>query len=59
MIDLCLTKQKIMKTIQNLIHYQFTQRAAVLGDKAISTLAVIAVFALLILPFILMITRLS
>jgi hypothetical protein len=45
--------------IQNLIHTQFTKREVVLGDKAINSLAVTAAFALLISPFVLIITRLS
>ncbi|MDB5286053.1 MAG: hypothetical protein JWR05_1002 [Mucilaginibacter sp.] len=48
-----------MKTIQNLIHHQFTEKAIVLGDKIINIAAIIAVFVLLVLPFALMIVRLS
>jgi len=48
-----------MKTIQNLTHHQFTERAIVLGNKIINTAAVMAAFALLVLPFGLMIGRLS
>ena len=48
-----------MKIIQNLIPYQFTERAIALGDKAIKTGAVVAAFVLLVLPFVLMVVRLS
>ncbi|MDB5003611.1 MAG: hypothetical protein JWQ34_1836 [Mucilaginibacter sp.] len=48
-----------MKTIQNLTHRQFTERAIVLGDKIINTAAIMAALVLLVLPFVLMIARLS
>jgi hypothetical protein len=48
-----------MKTIQNLIHHRFTESAIVLGDKIINTAAITTAFALLVLPFVLMIGRLS
>jgi len=48
-----------MKTLQKLTHHQFTERTIVLGDKAINTGAIIAAFAFSVLPFILMIARLS
>jgi hypothetical protein len=48
-----------MKTIQNFTHRQFTERAIELGNKIINTAAIIAAFALLVLPFVLMIGRLS
>lgn len=48
-----------MKTIQNLTQHQFTERTIVLGNNVINTGAVIAVFALFVLPFLLMISRCS
>lgn len=48
-----------MKTLQNLTHYQFTERTIVLGDKAIYTGAILAAFVFLVLPYILIIARLS
>ncbi|WP_345948889.1 hypothetical protein ABDD95_18755 [Mucilaginibacter sp. PAMB04274] len=48
-----------MKTLQNLTHHQFTERTIALGDKAINTGVIIAAFAFSVLPFILMIARLS
>jgi hypothetical protein len=48
-----------MKTIQNLTHHHFTERAIVLGEKIIKTAAIIAAFVLLVFPFVLMIARLS
>lgn len=48
-----------MKIIQHLIPYQFTERAIAIGDKAIKTGAVIVAFILLVLPFVIMVVRLS
>ncbi len=48
-----------MKTMQNLNQRRFTERAIVLGDKIINTAAIMAAFVLLVLPFVLVITRLS
>lgn len=51
--------KQIMKTLQNLTQYRFTERTIVIGDKAIHTIIMVAAFAFLILPFLLMIARLS
>ncbi|MDB5154831.1 MAG: hypothetical protein JWR54_3582 [Mucilaginibacter sp.] len=48
-----------MKAIQNVTHHHFTKRAIVLGDKIINTAAIMAASVLLVLPFVLVITRLS
>jgi hypothetical protein len=48
-----------VKIIENLIHHQFIESAIALGDKIINTAAIIAAFVLLVLPFVLMIGRLS
>ena len=58
MIDLGQQIKQIMKTLQNLTHYQFSEQTFALGEKIINVSIYIAAFAFMIFPFAILFIRL-
>ncbi len=48
-----------MKTLQTLTHHEFSQKQVLIGEKLIDNAAVIFAFAMLLLPFVLLLLRLN
>ncbi|MGI4749238.1 MAG: hypothetical protein ACRYFB_01275 [Janthinobacterium lividum] len=46
-----------MKTLQNFTHHDFSQKQILIGEKIIDNAAVIFAFAMLLLPFVLLLAR--
>lgn len=49
--------RQIMKTLQTLTQHQFSQKQVLIGEKMIENAAVIFAFAILLLPFVLLLAR--